>query len=318
MKGKMPEFIQAMYGTVLGLSFYKFFDKGGPDAAKVLDQAKNLFKWPPDENTLFNLLFFVFTLIIAAHDWFSYHNRKEVHKDGFWWYVPQILSLFCLSQMFTTTTPESMRYWFAWGFFYTVFNSLSLISIHYNRNRLLVYGATYIVHFGITILFWNLLAQGRIAGENKILKEDHWYALWITGSTVLLIWILLSWVFKRFEVCFRYHDKFHLRLIFPKIASYSSFNKFTLNDYPDQALYKSTTEKLAFVEKALIQKKRIDNEKEDANKIKVKTEIINNLKTEPVSDPSFIDTFFAEVDKNRSEELVNDKRKSIIKELFSK
>ena len=118
-KSQMPQFIQAMYGTMLGVSFYRsnFFDKYKID-----------FKnggFPIDQPVTFYLLLFCFTLLIAAHDWYYFHKNYE-KPDKFWPYIPQMFSLFFLSQMFVVASNEKPYVeWFVYGLLYTITNIIN-------------------------------------------------------------------------------------------------------------------------------------------------------------------------------------------------
>lgn len=68
----------------------------------------------------FKLILFIFTLLIIAHDWLSYNQNKKT--ENFWLTIPQILSLFFLSQMFLSIESNGLQNWYAFAFFYSLTN----------------------------------------------------------------------------------------------------------------------------------------------------------------------------------------------------
>ncbi len=78
----MPNFMQAMYGTVIGVGSLEY-----------------VFSVSDTSNSVFRFLFFAFTIVIIAHDWYVYHKLERKSDEKFWPYTLQIGSLFFLAQM---------------------------------------------------------------------------------------------------------------------------------------------------------------------------------------------------------------------------
>jgi hypothetical protein len=134
----MPLFIQAMYGVVIGASSLK------------LEETFRDFNFFPG---IFKFLFFGLTLLIAAHDWFTYHKVKRKKTDHpFWSYMPQVGSLFFLAQMLLSATRVEMAEWFAFGLFYTFFNWINLYQIDDEAIDRKGYIRDYWIHAGICVV----------------------------------------------------------------------------------------------------------------------------------------------------------------------
>ena len=156
---QMPQFIQALFGTILGVSFYKsqFFEEYKIDLG-------NFYKLYDKPETFYFLLF-SFTLLIAAHDWFSFH-KKSILKDNFWNYVPQIFSLFFLSQMLiVASSNKPYSEWFIYGFFYTGFNILNSIGLIAKVNWWKYFIHIFLIMIGVLVTYnsnfsfitWNVM-----------------------------------------------------------------------------------------------------------------------------------------------------------------
>ncbi|WP_447636577.1 hypothetical protein [Flavobacterium microcysteis] len=171
-KSQMPQFIQAMYGTMLGVSFYKsnFFEKYKID----IDNGG----FPIDKPVTFYLLLFCFTLLIAAHDWFYFHKNYD-KQDKFWPYIPQVFSLFFLSQMFVVASNEKPYIeWFVYGFFYTIVN---IVNKHAITNTIKTW-RKYIMH--ILLIF----IGGAVIYRNKDFDPCIW------NGVNIVIWVFVCFI----------------------------------------------------------------------------------------------------------------------------
>lgn len=134
-RSEMPSFIQAMYGTILGLSFYKQLVSTDKDLVFVNSwkEAIAVFKLQQVQG----FILFMFTLVITAYDWFSYHKtlRRGGRNEKFIRHLPHICSLFFLSQMFVATENLKLQYWFAFAFWYTLSNIAKFLIVKSDDDR---------------------------------------------------------------------------------------------------------------------------------------------------------------------------------------
>lgn len=109
-KEKIPVFIQVLYGTVLGLSFFRLaFNTRGN--LRVVASTEEMITFLTSAD-FFKFLFFILTILILAHDWSSQKKYVKSHSD-YWQHIPQILALFCLAQMFVSLETFNLKYWYA-------------------------------------------------------------------------------------------------------------------------------------------------------------------------------------------------------------
>lgn len=119
-KEKMPVFIQAMYGTVIGLSFFQLALKT-PVQPDIISSAATLTNFLTS-TSFFRLLFLVLTVLLVAQEWVAQEQTKKSKRLLYWHYIPQFLALFCLSQMFTALETLQLKYWYANALGYTLCN----------------------------------------------------------------------------------------------------------------------------------------------------------------------------------------------------
>lgn len=181
----MPGFIQALYGVVIGINSLQFIK-----SIKEL----SFYTWLPDTNKvpnpengsisgaelLFKFVFFSFTILIVAHDWYTYH-KSDKYRDRsqgphkFWSYAPQLGSLFFMGQMLNAAAVNEMIAWYFWGFMYTlcnVWHSSQLIESEKKKLR-----TSYVFHFMICLVFGGLL----------FCFKESFDRLWIFQSLFLLL-----------------------------------------------------------------------------------------------------------------------------------
>lgn len=148
----MPNFIQAMYGTVIGVGSLEYvFD------AKVLT------------DSIFQFMFFDFSILIIAHDWYVFHKLERKSDEKFWPYTFQVGSLFFLAQMMYAAKgmklppvgelsfidrfkSVAMLQWYVYGLAYTFFNYISKGTLKENQVPKHVHTIIYGCHFGICIV----------------------------------------------------------------------------------------------------------------------------------------------------------------------
>ncbi len=142
-KSEMPLFIQGMYATVLGVSFYRIAlqDKDNWILARSWTEVCSFFFSPTlglflISESFFRFLIFAFMVLIVAHDWYSYHSEKRQTEAqrSFWYYSPQILALVFIAQMFGAIEVLNLKYWYIFGFWYTICNTIS-ISVNHEKNK---------------------------------------------------------------------------------------------------------------------------------------------------------------------------------------
>lgn len=124
MKGKMQAFMQALYGTVLALAFYKINIPTGSSHIGFFDVASlTAWKRQLDNPETFKAILFIFTVTILAHDWYTFHrDEKKYEVEHFWRFAPPIASLLSMSQMFVAVDQGKFQLFFIFGFLYTVAN----------------------------------------------------------------------------------------------------------------------------------------------------------------------------------------------------
>lgn len=137
---KMDVFIQALYGVVMGVSLGNF--KNSP--LEIFDAGLS--------DIRFNFLFLVFTFIIVAHDWYSYHKNTLAGNDGFWYFISQIGSLLCVGFMFNSAQIERVESWYAFGGIYTLLNIVNTCFFSKKNARLQKrFYIAYVFHAAICI-----------------------------------------------------------------------------------------------------------------------------------------------------------------------
>lgn len=185
MKSEMPLFIQGMYATVLGVSFYKIAlqDADAWKPVENLDELKFfIFNFGSfiSSVSVFKFILFGFTLLILAHDWYTYHiEKKEKSKENYWRYLPQVFSLFFLAQMFASIEILNLKFWYIFAFGYTIANIFNMLVTYpkkYWRNKMI----KYIIHIITTIVFFWV--------PNKFQANWYYIAFVITVASVTYSW----------------------------------------------------------------------------------------------------------------------------------
>ncbi|MBL7744914.1 MAG: hypothetical protein JNN00_15680 [Chitinophagaceae bacterium] len=190
-KGQMPAFIQAIYGTVLGVSSFNFYLRIKDHTSLHTDFWDGLSSGP----VLFDFFFFIMTLLIIAHDWFSYHDNEPDPGRNYYYYIGDVLALFFVAQMFAVANYEGIRYWYLFGLGYTLCNIGNFIRDWSNgkiKDKLIwKKGGAYLVHIAVVILSLWLLPEVHSTYTSEILVG---YAWWISGTAVLILalWLLID------------------------------------------------------------------------------------------------------------------------------
>jgi hypothetical protein len=185
-KSEMHAFIQVLYSVVIAVSFYQVLP----------DMKGHLVFIPPSEwleflktREGFKFLLFLFTYIIAAHDWFSYHRNKQIQNDIFMAYVPQILALLFLSQMFVSATQVHFQAWYIFGFWYTVTNIINWIFYRWNTYKfsVLIKNWPHTLKYGLHLLIG---ATGFFYISNGDPSNGDFLALIGTIVVVICLWLI--------------------------------------------------------------------------------------------------------------------------------
>lgn len=186
IKSEMPAFIQGMYATVLGVSFYKAFEKESVWLpAQTKEEAIAFFGgglWREYGTSVhfMALAFFMLTLTIFAHDWYRYHKDKA-HTDSFWRYLPQVFAIFFLAQMLIAIERHNLKYWFGFAMLYSLCNISNAIWMYDKRIMWRRIGKN-AVHFGVaTICFLFVPAEFECWG--------YWFAFGFTTIVVFTFWL---------------------------------------------------------------------------------------------------------------------------------
>jgi|GEM_PF-5542144 len=207
----MPEFIAVLYGTVLGVSFFKaserLFGSTGIFAKVRVAYLKEHNNQEPDildmlfnREVFFDFFFFLVTILIVAHDWWAYHSSFQDNKrKSFVSYIPQMIGLIFIAQMFNTSNKEFIRYWYIFGFLYTVCNIFNyLVDMEVLKkgfwSRVGDYparGSAYIVHIGIIFAFYCFAPK-----KPDTLTCFFWVI--VTIVPVAIFWVL-KWKYDKKE-----------------------------------------------------------------------------------------------------------------------
>ncbi|MBB2149339.1 hypothetical protein [Pedobacter gandavensis] len=128
-KEKMSVFIQVMYGTVIALSFFRLA-LAIPSDLRLVNSYTELVNFLGSPS-FFKVLFLFLTLLLLLQEWVMQEQIKQAKTQSPWLYLPQLLALFCLSQLFVALETLNLKYWYAAAMGYT----LSNVAFFYWSNR---------------------------------------------------------------------------------------------------------------------------------------------------------------------------------------
>ena len=192
-KEKMPVFIQAMYGTVIGLSFFQLALKT-PVQPDIISSAATLSNFLTS-TSFFRLLFLVLTILMVVQEWVAQEQTKKSKRPYYWHYIPQFLALFCLSQMFAALETLQLKYWYANALGYTLCNVfgffLSNKETHKTTN-ILQYLRYLIQVFLLEIFFFIIPAD--------FIWPFHLIAFLVTAYVLVFIWWLCKVLTLHFQL----------------------------------------------------------------------------------------------------------------------
>ncbi len=119
-----------MYGTVIALSFFRLA-LAIPGDLRLVNSYTELVN-SLTSASFFRLLFLLLTLLLILQEWVMQEQVKQSSKaPNPWQYFPQLLALFCLSQLFVALETLNLKYWYAAALGYTLCN----IAYFYWTNR---------------------------------------------------------------------------------------------------------------------------------------------------------------------------------------
>lgn len=194
-KEKMPVFIQAMYGTVIGLSFFQLALKT-PAELDIFSSSPMLTDFLTS-TSFFRLLFLVLTILMVAQEWVAQEQTKKAKRPLYWHYIPQLLALFCLSQMFAALETLQLKYWYANALGYTLCNVLGFFLSNrepHKTTNILQYLRYLIQVFLLEIFFFIIPAD--------FIWPFHLIAFLVTAYVLVFIW----WLCKVLTLYFQLKD----------------------------------------------------------------------------------------------------------------
>lgn len=121
----------------------------------------------------FGTLVFVYTLLIAAQDWFEYHDKADMvpekHRLGY--VVLQVFVILALNQMFAHATSDSLVPWLIYAGIFCSLNVVWNVITPFVRHSLyaVTSGVLAIVAFGLAALYPYTVAKHDNIGRWLIL-----------------------------------------------------------------------------------------------------------------------------------------------------
>lgn len=200
-KPAVKSFIEIMYGTVSGVSFFYVFGSDSfRDALCRIENSRDVIEFFSDGKLRFTILLFLFTLVILAHDWVSYAKKTRDDKISFVSELPQLLALFFIAQMFAAASNTHLVLWYFYALGYTVANILSFVSqlIMGSLNRLgqvVFWLVAYMIHLSVSYCGFRNTYAGYASSPST-----QWTYLGATFGIVVAIWVT-DWALEKY--CFK-------------------------------------------------------------------------------------------------------------------
>ncbi|WP_316822449.1 hypothetical protein [Pedobacter gandavensis] len=156
-KEKMPVFAQVMYGTVISLSFFRLALEipGNLRMASSYDEFIIFFTSP----SFFKLLFLILSLLLILQEWVMQEQVKQSKNQSLWRQFPQLLALFCVSQLFVSLETLHLKYWYAAALGYTLSNAIYFFLINKEKNRAInaVHYVRYLIQIFLLEIFFFII-----------------------------------------------------------------------------------------------------------------------------------------------------------------
>lgn len=195
-KEKMPVLIQVMYGTVIALSFFRLASEIPTDLRLVNSTAEFIhFLQGP---AFFRFLFLVLTLFLLLQEWVMQEQVRQSRTQSPWQYFPQLLALFCVSQLFVALEGLHLKYWYAAALGYTLCNVAYFSLCNREKNR-----AINAVHYVRYLLQIFLLEIFFFVVPNDFLWPFYLIAVLLTAYLLLFF----AWLSKVLILYFQLQEK---------------------------------------------------------------------------------------------------------------
>lgn len=214
-KEKIPVLIQVMYGTVIALSFFRLALEIPGDLRLVnsYPELVHFFTSP----SFFRLLFLLLTLLLILQEWVMQEQVKQSKSPNPWQYFPQLLALFCVSQLFVALETLNLKYWYAAALGYTLCNVLYFYLTNLEKNRAInaVHYVRYLLQIFLLEIFFFIIPNDFIW---------TFYLIAVLLSAYLLIFF--SWLSKVLILYFQLQEN-------PARQEAAALNELVQNQYPE-------------------------------------------------------------------------------------
>ncbi|WP_316841681.1 hypothetical protein [Pedobacter gandavensis] len=194
-KEKMPVFVQVMYGTVISLSFFRL-------ALEIPGNLRLVNSYPEFIHFLtgpsfFRLLFLFLTFLLILQEWVMQEQVKQSKTQSLWRYFPQLMALFCVSQLFISVETLHLKYWYAAALGYTISNAFYFFLINREKNRAInaVHYVRYLLQIFLLEIFFFIIPTDFIW---------KFYLIAVLLSAYLLIFF--SWLTKVLVLYFQLQE----------------------------------------------------------------------------------------------------------------
>ena len=195
-KEKMPVLIQVMYGTVIALSFFRLALEIPTDLRLVNSTAELLdfLKGP----AFFRLLFLILTLFLLLQEWGMQEQVKQSRTQSPWQYFPQLLALFCVSQLFVALEGLHLKYWYAAALGFTLCNVAYFSICNKEKNRAInaVHYVRYLLQIFLLEIFFFVI-------PNDFIWPFYLIAVLLTAYLLLFF----AWLSKVLILYFQLQEK---------------------------------------------------------------------------------------------------------------
>lgn len=195
-KEKMPVLIQVMYGTVIALSFFRLALEVPTDLRLVNSTAELLdfLKGP----AFFRLLFLILTLFLLLQEWVMQEQVKQSRTQSPWQYFPQLLALFCVSQLFVALEGLHLKYWYAAALGFTLCNVAYFSICNKEKNRAInaVHYVRYLLQIFLLEIFFFVI-------PNDFIWPFYLIAVLLTAYLLLFF----AWLSKVLILYFQLQEK---------------------------------------------------------------------------------------------------------------